>query len=62
MRGPVKGINKILPVIKQIDSPVGQVCDGIDTVQVNSEHRERMDFFSDEIKMSSRNPLAEPLC
>lgn len=43
LRGPIKGINKIRTMINQIDSPVGQIKNGILTVQVNGEKGDRME-------------------
>ena len=43
LRGPIKGINKIRTMINQMDSPLGQVKIGINTIQVNGEHGDRME-------------------
>ncbi len=43
IRGPIKGINKVRIMINQIDSPLGQVKIGINTVQVNGERAKRME-------------------
>jgi hypothetical protein len=49
LRGPSKGINKIARLIHQIDTPVGQVKVGIQTVQINGEHGDRMEYVYERI-------------
>jgi hypothetical protein len=49
LRGPAKGINKIARMIHQMDTPVGQVKLGIQTVQINGEHGDRMEFVYERI-------------
>lgn len=43
LRGPIRGINTIRRMIDQIDSPVGQIRIGINTVQINGEKGDRME-------------------
>lgn len=43
LRGPIHGINTIRKMIDQIDTPVGQVKVGINTVQINGEKGDKME-------------------
>lgn len=49
LRGPQKGVNKIVRIIHQIDKPVGQVKVRLHTVQVNGEKSDAMEAVHDAI-------------